>query len=89
VWLFASCVRVFVDQFVTKKGRVGRMFVCLCGCMKSIACFFALVILCLLSACQSTPDSSYANNPTDSGSRFSYYSLPSSRMAEQNVDLDD
>jgi starvation-inducible outer membrane lipoprotein len=57
--------------------------------MKIISCLIALSSGLLLSACQSTPESSYANNPTDSGSRFSYYSLPSSRMAEQNVDLDD
>jgi hypothetical protein len=57
--------------------------------MKIISTLLAVASGLLLQACQSTSESSYANNPTDSGSRFSYYSLPSSRMAEQNVDLDD
>jgi hypothetical protein len=31
----------------------------------------------------------FEENPTDSGSRYSQFSLPGSRMGMQNVDLDD
>ena len=57
--------------------------------MKTISVLLALASGFLLQACQSTPGSSYADNPTDSGSRYSDYSLSGSRMAEQNVDLED
>ena len=57
--------------------------------MKTISVLLALASGFLLQACQSTPGSSFADNPTDSGSRYSDYSLSGSRMAEQNVDLED
>lgn len=42
-----------------------------------------------LAGCQSGPEPSYPQNPTDSGSRYDNYTLPSSRMGMQNTDLED
>jgi hypothetical protein len=47
----------------------------------------------VLAGCQAaqspTGGPGFEQNPTDSGSRFSYFNLTGSRMAEQNVDLED
>jgi len=50
---------------------------------------FALVLVLALSACQNTNQTSYPTNPTDSGSRYSNFTEPSSRMGMQNTDLED
>jgi hypothetical protein len=46
-----------------------------------------------LAGCQTaqspTGGPGFEENPTDSGSRYSQFSLPGSRMGMQNVDLDD
>ena len=61
--------------------------------MKLIALLFSLVLVSLLPACQAakspTGGPGFQENPTDGGSRYSFYNLPSSRMGEQNVDLED
>jgi hypothetical protein len=48
-----------------------------------------LVLVLALSSCQSTNPPSYPSNPTDSGSRYSDFNEPGSRMGMQNTDLED
>jgi hypothetical protein len=61
--------------------------------MKFFVSLSAVVLVSLLSACQAakspTGGPGFQENPTDGGSRYSFYNLPSSRMGEQNVDLED
>lgn len=61
--------------------------------MKLHALLLTSVLALLLPACQSaqspTGGPGFEQNPTDSGSRFSYFNLTGSRMAEQNVGLED
>lgn len=42
-----------------------------------------------LCACQSGPQPAYPQNPTDSGSSYSNFSLPSSQRGMQDTDLED
>ena len=48
-----------------------------------------LPCLALLSACQSGPQPAFPQNPTDSGSSYSNFTLPSSQRGMQNTDLED
>ena len=48
-----------------------------------------LVAAALLAGCQTGPQPSYPQNPTDSGSRYDNFTMPSSRMGMQNTDLED
>lgn len=52
---------------------------------------FAAVLA--LAGCQAatapTGGPGFEQNPTDSGSRYSDFNMPGSRMAEQNTDLED
>jgi hypothetical protein len=58
--------------------------------MKTIlAAPVCLVLLLALPSCQSTNPPSYPANPTDSGSRYSDFNEPGSRMGMQNTDLED
>jgi hypothetical protein len=43
----------------------------------------------VLAGCQTGPEPSYPQNPTDSGSRYNNFTLPSSRMGMQDTDLED
>ena len=49
----------------------------------------SLLVVLALSSCQTGQQASYPSNPTDSGSRYSDFTEPGSRMAEQNTDLED
>ena len=61
--------------------------------VKKTTFFLALLLALLLPGCQTTQSPTggpgFEQNPTDSGSRYSQFSLPSSRMGMQNTDLDD
>jgi len=58
--------------------------------MKTIlATLVCLILVLALSSCQSTNPPSYPSNPTDSGSRYSDFTEPGSRMGMQNTDLED
>lgn len=61
--------------------------------VKKTTFFLALLLALLLPGCQAaqspTGGPGFEQNPTDSGSRYSQFSLPSSRMGMQNTDLDD
>ena len=61
--------------------------------MKFIVPLLALVLVSLLSACQAARSPmggpGFEQDPTDSGSRYSQFGLPGSRMGMQNTDLDD
>jgi hypothetical protein len=61
--------------------------------MKLFVFSIAVVLVSLLPACQAakspTGGPGFQENPTDGGSRYSFFNLPSSRMGSQNVDLDD
>ena len=49
-----------------------------------------LLAACLqMAACQTGPKPSYPQNPTDSGSDYNNFTLPSSRMGMQDTDLED
>lgn len=54
-----------------------------------------LLTVCLpvLAGCQAARSPAggpgFEQNPTDSGSRYSEFNLPGSRMSEQNTDLED
>jgi hypothetical protein len=54
--------------------------------------FFAPVVM-ILCGCQAstapTGGPGFEQDPTDSGSRYSQFNLPGSRMGMQNTDLDD
>lgn len=55
-------------------------------------CIFAgaTVFLAGMAACRSTAEPhAFPTNPTDSGSRYSEFGLPGSRMDMQNTDLED
>jgi len=62
------------------------------GVKKSIFLLAPLLVI-LLPACQTaqspTGGPGFEENPTDSGSRYSQFSLTGSRMGMQNTDLDD
>lgn len=61
--------------------------------MKTLALLLVPMAALLLPGCQAaqspTGGPGFEQNPTDSGSRFSYFNLTGSRMAEQNTDLED
>jgi len=58
--------------------------------MKTIlAASCCLVLLLTMSACQTTTPPSFPSSPTDSGSRYSEFTEPGSRMGMQNTDLED
>jgi hypothetical protein len=58
--------------------------------MKTIfAVPLGLVLVLALSSCQNTNPPSYPSNPTDSGSHYSDFNEPGSRMGMQNTDLED
>ena len=55
--------------------------------------FLSCVALVALAGCQAatspTGGPGFEQNPTDSGSRYSDFSMPGSRMGMQNTDLED
>jgi hypothetical protein len=55
--------------------------------------FLSCVVVVALAGCQAatapTGGPGFEQNPTDSGSRYSDFSMPGSRMGMQNVDLED
>lgn len=57
--------------------------------MKTILSIASLLLLPALTSCQTPTQSSFPDNPTDSGSRYSEFNMPGSRMAGQNTDLED
>jgi hypothetical protein len=61
--------------------------------MKHLFFLLAPVLALLLPGCQAatapTGGPGFEQDPTDSGSRYSQFNMPGSRMGMQNVDLDD
>jgi len=61
--------------------------------VKILSFLLAATIALLLPACQSaqspTGGPGFEQDPTDSGSRYSQFNMPGSRMGMQNTDLDD
>ncbi|MFZ4483319.1 MAG: hypothetical protein ACOYOL_04980 [Chthoniobacterales bacterium] len=57
--------------------------------MKIVLTPLCIVVVLALSSCQTGNQPSYPSNPTDSGSRYSNFTEPSSRMGMQNTDLED
>ena len=55
----------------------------------ALACTVSALLVLALTSCQTSHQPSYPNSPTDSGSRYSNFTEPSSRMGEQNTDLED
>lgn len=52
-------------------------------------CVLALLACAVLAACTTPSQDSFANNPSDSGSRYSEFNLPGSSRGMQNTDLED
>ncbi len=55
----------------------------------SLSCVAVVALAGCQAATAPTGGPGFEQNPTDSGSRYSQFSLPGSRMGMQNVDLDD
>lgn len=76
-----------------RKNREAVARLCLFAGVKQFAFLLAPILALLLPGCQAaqspTGGPGFEENPTDSGSRFSYFNLTGSRMAEQNVGLED
>ena len=76
-----------------EKDREETAPLCLFGGVKIPALLLVSTLAMLLPACQSaqspTGGPGFEENPTDSGSRYSQFSLTGSRMGMQNTDLDD
>jgi len=87
----ATALPGFAEQ--GRKNRDAGAQVWLFVGVKKSTFLLALLLAPLLSGCQTaqspTGGPGFEQNPTDSGSRYSQFSLPSSRMGMQNTDLDD
>jgi hypothetical protein len=55
----------------------------------SLSCVAVVALAGCQAATAPTGGPGFEENPTDSGSRYSQFSLPGSRMGMQNTDLDD
>jgi len=87
----ATALPGFAEQ--RRKNRDAGAQVWLFAGVKKTTFLLALLLAPLLPGCQTaqspTGGPGFEQNPTDSGSRYSQFSLQSSRMGMQNTDLDD
>lgn len=76
-----------------RKNRDAEAQVWLFAGVKKSTFLLALLLALLLPGCQTaqspTGGPGFEQDPTDSGSRYSQFNLPGSRMGMQNTDLDD
>lgn len=76
-----------------RKNREAVARLCLFAGVKHLAFLLAPLLALLLPGCQAaqspTGGPGFEEDPTDSGSRYSQFNMPGSRMGMQNVDLDD
>ena len=87
----ATALPGFAEQ--RRKNRDAGAQVWLFAGVKKSTFLLALLLAPVLPGCQTaqspTGGPGFEQNPTDSGSRYSQFSLPGSRMGMQNTDLDD